>query len=1410
MEYQDLIHYLEHVGKDPSRLIFEDELTGVYNRRFLFNYFQSKVVWDALEDRPLSVIMLDVDHFKSLNDKYGHQIGDQALTWVAGLLKELAGEEGLAIRYAGDEFIILLPFGDNQAAVRLGERVLQRVRQEPVPLDGRELYLSLSMGIASAPKDAQSGKGLIHKADTALYYAKKSGRDRLANARDVALEEVFAKTAFYQLEEVKLVGRREQLTQVSEALKKFSQRQSQFLIVEGAPGMGKSEFLEAIRHNLAKSKVAQVKVDGVPQEIFRPYYLTTNILVSILTQRQDKGAEVFDSLSPKEVAYLAQILPQLGVLVELPPDEDQSTQREGIFNTLVHFIPKIVNSRPLIMFIDDLQYVDEATLMLIRRLMLRGEIPLFICATSSETEQVQEEEQTVPLERFYSAYHQELGILKTTLTPLSPTDIGNHIRGIFPNVGMPENFQEELGQISQGNPLFLSEILHKLIQDQKISLFGQQWVIEHVDEGYLPRSLEEIVTQKISALDEESRQLLDHVSAWGENISLSALVGSSDIMEARVQEFVDRAADQGLLSKEFHLNDEAISFISKRILDITYGSIGEDRKQELHERIGNYQETLYNKKLLPSAATLAYHFRRSADRERARKYEQFLAAWKTQIFNAQEAVNYTGELAIEFPTAEAPLDSDALSQMPSVLRLILGSLRNIKLYPAGSESVVEVIRQLQGVIDLIVEKNEWFVIEQKDQALVVNNEKIDVTEFNSLAGAFLQFMSRFELRAIAFQRDLSGQDLGALLEALGRVETKMIDQGFWKRFSAEQGLTRVYLDQVRYAMKGEQAVAAVEAEALEQAGMAAPDGAPSPVLAIDEKLSQEELSQIPEIIRSLLRAARTIRLYPEKSKAISESIQQLMETLQGILTNRAALALARVRNSLLVNGAKVDTSDFEVLASTFMKFLHATQISSLTFMRNITIRELETFIQTFGKLSPANLDAEFWRHFAEDNRVTGILFNQHLYDMLEEIKAAAAGEGVPEPEAETAPEETFETFLENMQDRLPDLLLKGDEKTVRQMIERLFEGFKDRDPSVRERVIDTLRSTLEGLTLAAQHQLSQLVADPLIAAFSEETEPKILVEIATLLQPMAISFILFAEYTSASRLLYHLKRSYRQLDEARDEHAPLLLEALDIELEPATQKLIVEDLKSSDSSKQKEAAKLLGSLGQAVAPLLIDVVKRVADYRVRKIATFLLGKLGPEAAEALKRELVLEISPEERFRILEVIDTLTRDLKNELPLVLGDQNPQVRKAAFQLAERLNDGYVVELLLDYAKNPETSVATAAIQSLGRLKISAAVGDLLSLMGSTKEEERIIACCRALGQIGDRSSVEPLAKLLARRSRFSFRKKHSNTVRTAAASALGQISHPRVAQVLASFVEDPDPRIRQIAQSVVGARESSPPS
>jgi len=1026
------------------------------------------------------------------------------------------------------------------------------------------------------------------------------------------------------------------------------------------------------------------------------------------------------------------------------------------------------------------------------------------------------------------------------LTPLTASDIGAHFRGIFPQVSLPEDFEGSLAQLTQGNPLFLSEIQRKLVLEGKLTLTGQQWVVEPLEKGYLPKSLEEIVSQKIVALDKESKELLDQASTFGENLSLSLLTGSSENRETQVLEFVDQAVAQGLISTDYQMNDDTIRFLGKRVLEITYGAIDEDRKRELHERIGDYQETLYEQKLLPSAATLAYHFQLSANHEKARLYLESQQTHNNQIFNPAEAVNYTGEKLEDTVPEDTPLDPTSLSEIPGVIRALLTTIRNIKLYPPGSKAIVTSTQQLKEVIDKILTNNERLNITVVENDLVVNRETLDIGEFKSIAQAFMKFLNQVELRGIALSQGLAAHELRAMVEGLGRISKKMIDRRFWKRFAAEQRLYHINLKQVRYTTMAGPDGALEDPGAVQPESRGAPKYDAAQILGVDQPLDDRDLNQIPDVLRCLLTTTSNIKLYPPESTAIRYSIEQLYQALKTFLSNRPALTLARVGESLLVNGQRIDTADFKTMADGFLRFMESINLRSLSFLKDTSVRELVAFISAAGQSTADGFDTFFWRRLAREQQLFGILFDQRLYgilgdrvgtgvDQLEKAEELPEGDdlgpeqvvhgvhpevvptvsGIPptvEPVQESVALEPSEVQLTDrsidaMAERLSDFLLKGDERQALQIINQLFQNFVGQGDFIRTKVVNLCENFLEDPVYGSQPTLVAFLIDPLLRVFPQEEDLGILRQMATLLSQTAANLIQFGDYQMASRILTHLRNRQNQLQAGRDAKALADETILLRELDPKTQMILLEDLRSKDPARLQRVTQLLSSLGAVAMPLLVEVVKGEDSLRLRQIASYLLKSLGPEAARLLKRELVLEGFPKERVRLLEVIDGVTQDLKTELAYALGDDNPKVRRAAFRLTERLNDAQVNSLLFDYANHEDPKMAVIAIKSLGKVKPAGAVDVLLSLLESSKEVERLIACCRALGQIADPAAIEPLAKMLSPGSILFLRKRRSSAIRAAAAFALAQIPHARVSEVLAPYSDDSDPRVRQIARSQV---------
>lgn len=160
-----------------------DYLTGLFNRRYMEETLERELLRATRKHLPLGIIMLDVDNLKTLNDTWGHAVGDETLRSLGTLLFNQVRAEDIACRYGGDEFVLILPDASRHVTLERAERICDLAKQLRLQLAGQSLTLTtVSIGVAVFPDHGQTSTAILRAADTALYRAKQTGRNRVVAA----------------------------------------------------------------------------------------------------------------------------------------------------------------------------------------------------------------------------------------------------------------------------------------------------------------------------------------------------------------------------------------------------------------------------------------------------------------------------------------------------------------------------------------------------------------------------------------------------------------------------------------------------------------------------------------------------------------------------------------------------------------------------------------------------------------------------------------------------------------------------------------------------------------------------------------------------------------------------------------------------------------------------------------------------------------------------------------------------------------------------------------------------------------------------------------------------------------------------------------------------------------------------
>lgn len=177
-------HYADQLRKSLEQtmeMAITDGLTGLHNRSYFDTHFKNLATQAAKRGKTLSLVLTDIDFFKSVNDTHGHDVGDDVLREFGERIRRSVRGADLACRYGGEEFVLVLPDSDQKAATAIAERLRARMDHDPIPVEGgrKQLTITISLGVSTVQGPDDTPEAILKRADEALYKAKREGRNRV-------------------------------------------------------------------------------------------------------------------------------------------------------------------------------------------------------------------------------------------------------------------------------------------------------------------------------------------------------------------------------------------------------------------------------------------------------------------------------------------------------------------------------------------------------------------------------------------------------------------------------------------------------------------------------------------------------------------------------------------------------------------------------------------------------------------------------------------------------------------------------------------------------------------------------------------------------------------------------------------------------------------------------------------------------------------------------------------------------------------------------------------------------------------------------------------------------------------------------------------------------------------------------
>lgn len=426
--------------------------------------------------------------------------------------------------------------------------------------------------------------------------------------------------------EVQLIDRVEEMNILREAVDRAVHGEGGLVFVSGEAGIGKTRLARELRA-YARLRGMQVlygrcpalfRMDGVP-----PYILWSEVIRDYLENCSPEQLYRVVGFYPAEVAKLVPELKQRLAAIPQSLPISPEHERDRLFEAVSQLITNISKETPLLVVLDDLQWTDQTSLLLLHYLA-RGvyKTPLLLLGAYRETDI----DERHPISPVLTELNRERLLQSVTLKRMSLNDTSEMIKRILEQDEVPKEFCELVYERTRGNPFFVEEVIKSLKEEETLYREENKWKIAEVSRIEFPKTVKSVIKTRISRLDDECQKVLTMASFIGNDATFEALGGVTGIEEDKLLEIIEKILKTGLFKHRVIRGEDVCSFADIIVRDVAYEEVSPFRRKKLHGIVGRALEKAYAKRIDEHFGELALHFLESGDKDKALDY--FLKAGK--------------------------------------------------------------------------------------------------------------------------------------------------------------------------------------------------------------------------------------------------------------------------------------------------------------------------------------------------------------------------------------------------------------------------------------------------------------------------------------------------------------------------------------------------------------------------------------------------------------------------------------------------------------------------------------------------------------------------------------------------------------------------------------------------------------